>query len=181
MQNRGGLVPGSGKPPVRRAGATAFEGGLTAEAGGKARAEWEAAPHDFACSPLLLCFAGAFGRSEPMAPHEEDLTPTPDGLRISISRGKVDQEVQGQEIAIPHHARLRPVQAGRTWLHDAIGIERGPVFRRVDKGGRIGAAPLSAKHGGRGAGGEAPRGVRRLSPREVCQALSSVANRRLFQ
>ena len=35
----GGLVAGSGEPPVRRARETAFEGGVTAEAGGDARAE----------------------------------------------------------------------------------------------------------------------------------------------
>src|SRR5215211_4327302 len=41
MQNRGGLVPGSGKPLVRRARGTASEGGVTAAVAGDARAECE--------------------------------------------------------------------------------------------------------------------------------------------
>jgi len=36
MQDRGGLVPGPGEPPVHRARGTTFEGGVTAEAGGNA-------------------------------------------------------------------------------------------------------------------------------------------------
>jgi len=48
----------------------------------------------------------------------------------------------GQELAIPHGVRLRPVEAVRAWL-DAAGIERGPIFRRIRKDGRIGAEALA--------------------------------------
>ncbi len=93
---------------------------------------------------LLLGFAGAFRRSELVALHVEDLTAAPDGLRVRIRRSKGDQEGIGQEIAIPHGARLRPVEAVSAWL-DAAGIERGPVFRRINKGERVGTEALTAE------------------------------------
>ena len=93
---------------------------------------------------LLLGFAGAFRRSELVALRVEDLVETPDGLRVTIRKSKTDQEGAGQEIAIPHGARLRPVEAVRTWL-SAAGIETGPVFRRVRKNGLVGAEALTAE------------------------------------
>ena len=93
---------------------------------------------------LLLGFAGAFRRSELVALHVEDLAETPDGLRVRIRRSKGDQEGLGQEVAVPHGARLRPVEAVRAWL-DAAGITEGPIFRRVNKGGRVGAEALTAE------------------------------------
>ena len=44
MQNRGGSSLGLVSRPLCRAGATAFEGGLAAEAGDKARVDGRAAP-----------------------------------------------------------------------------------------------------------------------------------------
>ncbi|MBD0276007.1 MAG: tyrosine-type recombinase/integrase [Acetobacteraceae bacterium] len=93
---------------------------------------------------ILLGFAGAFRRSELVALRVEDLEETPDGLRVPIRRSKGDQEGAGQDIAIPHGARLRPLAAMREWL-DAAGIESGPVFRRVRKNGRVGDEPLNAE------------------------------------
>jgi site-specific recombinase XerD len=92
---------------------------------------------------LLLGFAGAF-RSELVALQVADLAPAADGLRITIRRSKTDQEGQGQDVAIPHGARLRPVEAVRAWL-EAAGIERGPVFRCINKGGRVSAEGLTAE------------------------------------
>ncbi len=66
---------------------------------------------------LLLGFAGAFRRSELVALRVEDLVETPDGLRIVIRRSKTDQEGAGQEVAIPHGARLR-------WRRCALGWTR---------------------------------------------------------
>ncbi len=93
---------------------------------------------------LLLGFAGAFRRSELVALRVEDLVETPDGLRVVVRRSKTDQEGAGQEIAVPHGARLRPVEAVRAWLA-AAGIETGPVFRRVRKNGRVGDEALTAE------------------------------------
>ena len=86
--------------------------------------------------------AGAFRRSELLALQVEDLTWVAEGLRIRIARSKTDQEGRGQSVAIPHGARIRPVEALREWL-DAAGITDGPVFRAVSKGGTVAATPLS--------------------------------------
>jgi integrase len=91
---------------------------------------------------LCLGFAGAFRRSELCALDVADLTEVPDGLRVLIRRSKGDQEGQGQEVAIPRGYKLRPVEAVQTWLA-AAEISRGPVFRPVARGGRVGAEALS--------------------------------------
>jgi integrase len=85
---------------------------------------------------LAFGFAGAFRRSELCALQVDDLTETPDGLRVLIRRSKGDQEGLGQEIAIPRGYRLRPVEALQTWLA-AAEIQSGPVFRAVTRGGRV--------------------------------------------
>ena len=87
-----------------------------------------------------LC--GAFRRSELVALTVADLTDAEGGLRVLIRRSKTDQEGQGQEIAIPHGGRLRPVEAVQAWLA-AAAITDGPVFRPVAKGGTVSAAALS--------------------------------------
>src|SRR3954462_9897744 len=46
---------------------------------------------------LLLGFAGAFRRSEVVALNLEDLEETPEGLLITIRRGKTDQEGLGRK------------------------------------------------------------------------------------
>lgn len=91
---------------------------------------------------LALGFAGAFRRSELCALEVEDLTEVPDGLRVRIRRSKTDQCGQGQEVAIPRGYRLRPVEGVQTWLA-AAEISTGPVFRSVNRGGRVGTAALS--------------------------------------
>src|SRR6516165_10088956 len=63
---------------------------------------------------LALGFAGAFRRSELCALQVSDLIETADGFMVRIRRSKTDQEGQGQEIAIPRGARLRPVEAVQT-------------------------------------------------------------------
>jgi site-specific recombinase XerD len=93
---------------------------------------------------LLLGFAGAFRRSELVALTVADLIDAEGGLRVVIRHSKTDQEGQGQEIAIPHGSRLRPVEAVRAWLA-AAGITDGPVFRPIAKGGRVAAMALSGR------------------------------------
>jgi integrase len=85
---------------------------------------------------LLLGFAGAFRRAELVALEVADLTFEDEGLRIRIRRSKADQEGRGQEIAIPHGTRLRPVAAVQDWLETA-GIAAGFVFRGIDRHGRV--------------------------------------------
>lgn len=92
---------------------------------------------------LLLGFAGAFRRSELVALEVADLTFQVDGLHVLIRRSKADQDGQGQVIAIPRGARLRPVAAVQDWLR-AAGITAGPVFRRVDRHGKA-RGPLTGQ------------------------------------
>jgi site-specific recombinase XerD len=74
-------------------------------------------------------FAGAFRRSELCALEVADLVAVQDGLRVLIRRSKGDQEGLGQEVAIPHGYRLRPVEAVQTWLA-AAEITAGRCFGR---------------------------------------------------
>ena len=91
---------------------------------------------------LALGFAGAFRRSELVALEVSDLKSVDDGYRVLIRRSKTDQEGQGQEIAIPHGYRLRPVEAVQAWL-EASGITEGPIFRPVALAGKIGTTTLT--------------------------------------
>ena len=92
---------------------------------------------------LALGFAGAFRRSELVALELADLAVETEGVRVHIRHSKTDQEGRGQEIAIPRGTKLQPVRAVQDWLK-AAKIEDGPVFRSIDRHGRIGAT-LSAQ------------------------------------
>lgn len=75
-----------------------------------------------------------------------DLELTKDGYRVRLARSKTDQEGQGQWKAIPYgsHPDTCPVRALQTWL-TAAGITDGPLFRSVDRHGRMGSRHLSAE------------------------------------
>jgi integrase len=93
---------------------------------------------------LLVGWAGAFRRSELVALTVEDLEPTDDGLVVTIRRGKTDQEGAGRQVGIPYGSTtLCPVTALRGWLASA-DITAGPVFRKVDRHGHVGARALSS-------------------------------------
>ena len=77
---------------------------------------------------LLLGFAGAFRRSELVALNCKDIEECEGGLRITIRRGKTDQEGQGATIAIVHGSISCPVAAVQAW-RSAAGIDTGPLFR----------------------------------------------------
>jgi site-specific recombinase XerD len=94
---------------------------------------------------LLLGFAGAFRRSELVALDVGDLEETDDGYRVTIRRSKTDQEGQGVVIAIPRGSPATcPVKAVKAWL-SAAGIESGPIFRPVRKGGKVRDQRLASK------------------------------------
>ena len=94
---------------------------------------------------ILVGFAGAFRRSELVALQYEDVTFVKEGMTLTIRRSKTDQLGEGRKIAIPFaRSHACPVKALRTWLGHA-GIESGPLFRFVKKGGVIGTQPLSAQ------------------------------------
>ena len=91
---------------------------------------------------LLIGFAGAFRRSEFVALDLEDIQEGPEGLRVTIRRGKTDQEGMGVTIAIVRGALACPAAALRAWL-DAARITTGPLFRPISKGQRVRRARLS--------------------------------------
>jgi len=87
---------------------------------------------------ILLGFAGAFRRAEIVALDVADLEFSRDGLTITLRRSKTDQNGDGRKIGIPYGSNpdtcpLRTVQA---WL-ELAGIGAGPVFRSINRHGRI--------------------------------------------
>ena len=94
---------------------------------------------------LLIGFAGGFRRSELCAINCTDLTRVRQGLVITLRRSKTDQDGIGRKIGIPlGRSKWCPVTALERWLH-AAGVEDGPLFRRVDRHGRVSAERLSAE------------------------------------
>ena len=94
---------------------------------------------------LLLGFAVGLRRSELVALRVEDLSPSPDGIRIRIARSKTDQHGRGHELLVVYAEAPRPcpVRALRAWL-DIAQITTGAIFRRVTRTGAI-SSPLTAQ------------------------------------
>jgi len=94
---------------------------------------------------LLLGFAIGLRRSELVALTVEDLSPSPDGIRIRIRRAQTDQTGRGQELLVVYAEPPRPcpVRALRAWL-DTAAITTGPIFRRVTRTGAI-SSPLTGQ------------------------------------
>lgn len=95
---------------------------------------------------LLLGFAGALRRSELVALDVEELSVRKEGLAVLIASSKTDQEGEGAVIAIPRvpHSPYCPVQAVLDWQVVA-GITTGPLFRRLNRGDRVGRSRLTAQ------------------------------------
>lgn len=91
---------------------------------------------------LVLGFAAALRRSELVALDVLDVTVRPRGLIVHIGRSKSDQTGAGADIPVPNGKHLKPTDALRAWL-EASGITEGPIFREVDRHGRVGVAALS--------------------------------------
>ena len=67
------------------------------------------------------------------------------GLVITLRKSKTDQEGAGRKIGTPFgRTSWCPVTALEHWL-EAARIEVGPIFRRVDRHGRISVERLSAE------------------------------------
>jgi site-specific recombinase XerD len=93
---------------------------------------------------LLVGFAGAFRRSELVALDVVDIEVNETGLLVTLRRGKTDQEAVGRTIAIPRGDVACPVKALRAWL-EAAAIDAGPIFRPIDKAGRVRASRLTCR------------------------------------
>ena len=92
---------------------------------------------------LLLGYTGALRRSELAASTIEDLVWVAEGAVLNLPWSKTDQEGQGRKVAIPRgaHRATCPVTALKDWI-EAAGIEEGPVFREVDRHGRVGTVAI---------------------------------------
>ncbi len=90
----------------------------------------------------LLLFAWASGgrrRAEVSSAHIRDLVATSAGDFIyTIPHSKTDQEAKGYPVPVKGKAAT----ALRQWI-DAAGIIDGPIFRSINKGGRVGTTALS--------------------------------------
>ena len=87
---------------------------------------------------ILIGFAGAFRRSELVALDIDDLEFNADGLVIQLKKSKTDQEGQGRRVGIPYGSNPQtcPIRAVKAWI-EALGVTEGPIFRRIDRHGRI--------------------------------------------
>jgi site-specific recombinase XerD len=95
---------------------------------------------------MLLGFAGAFRRSELVALDIGDLEFTRDGLVITVSRSKTDQEGAGRKVGIPYGSNpdTCPVRSVKDWIEKGA-INSGPLFRSINRHGRIANERLSAE------------------------------------
>src|SRR5271157_1351571 len=94
---------------------------------------------------LLIGFAGGFRRSEIVGLDCDDIERVRQGLIVTLRRSKTDQEGVGRKVGVPFgRTRHCPVLALDQWLA-VSGIEAGPVFRPVDRHGRVASERLSGE------------------------------------
>lgn len=97
---------------------------------------------------LLLGFNIMARRSELSALNVTDLSVDSDGLTVYIRHSKTDQAAVGVEVAVPYgqHQRTCAVRACADWfsLLASRGLIDGPVFRPIDRHGRIGNETAAA-------------------------------------
>ncbi len=91
---------------------------------------------------VLIGFAAARRRSELVALQVSDVEWRPKGILLHIGRSKTDQEGKGALVPVPNGDKLQPVAALSAWL-EASGIKEGPIFRGIDRYGRVGETALS--------------------------------------
>ncbi|MXW00103.1 MAG: site-specific integrase [Holophagales bacterium] len=95
---------------------------------------------------IAVGFAGALRRSEICGLRLEDVEfldrSTDDGgMFLHVRRSKTDQLGEGQTIAVPEGAFIRPVDRLRRWL-DLSGATTGPLFQTLWRGGHLRGRPL---------------------------------------
>ena len=93
---------------------------------------------------LLVGFCGAFRRSELVALQLQDLEFSDLGVLVTLRRSKTDQEAQGTTKALPNAVDpyMCPVVALRQWI-DVAGLKQGPLFRTIERWGRVLPRPMS--------------------------------------
>jgi len=95
---------------------------------------------------ILVGFCGALRRSEIVGLDVDDLSFQTKGLALHLRRGKTDQEARGRAIGIGYGGTpvTCPVVSIREWL-TAAGVDHGPVFRAVDRHGRVGTRRMALR------------------------------------
>lgn len=94
---------------------------------------------------ILVGFAAALRRSELVGLDVEHLEFVKEGMLVQLLRSKTDQDGTGRKIAVPYGRTVAcPVMAVKNWL-DVAAIQTGPVFRSVNKSGRVAPQRLSAE------------------------------------
>jgi integrase len=94
---------------------------------------------------LLVGFSGAFRRSELVALNVDDVAFTRDGLAVTIRRSKTDQAGEGRKIALPYGSNPEtcPIRSLQDWMASS-GITDGPLFRPINRHGRLASRRLSS-------------------------------------
>jgi len=89
---------------------------------------------------LLLGFCAAVRRSELVALDTLSVENFRDGLTVTLSRSKTDQEGEGRKIGVPYSAdpATCPVRALQAWT-EAAAITDGAIFRKIDRHGNVGS------------------------------------------
>lgn len=96
---------------------------------------------------LALGFAAALRRSEICALRVSDIEVLESGqgaakrMFLNVRQSKTDQGGRGYRIPVPEGRVIRPIQRLETWLGES-GIERGPLFQSMRRGGRLQGKPL---------------------------------------
>ena len=86
---------------------------------------------------LLIGWAGGFRCSELVGLDHTDIDEVREGLILTLRRSKTDQTGQGHKIGIPiGRTRHCPVAALTAW-RDLLADDIGPLFRPVDRHGKI--------------------------------------------
>lgn len=97
---------------------------------------------------LLLGFNMMARRSEVVGLNQGDVVETAEGLVVYVKRSKTDQAARGVTVAVPRgkHADMCPVEAVNAWKARLTerGLTDGPLFRPIDRHGRVGGEPDGA-------------------------------------
>ncbi len=95
---------------------------------------------------VLVGFAGALRRSELVGLNVDDVGFETAGIVLRLRRSKTNQEGELEEVAVLYGSdpQTCPVRALQAWLVTAAIVD-GPLFRAVDRAGRIGGGRLTAR------------------------------------
>ncbi len=95
---------------------------------------------------VLVGFAGALRRSELVGLDVDDVGFETAGIVLRLRRSKTNQEGELEEVAVLYGSdpQTCPVRALQAWLATGA-ITEGPLFRAVDRAGRIGSGRLTAR------------------------------------